>query len=121
MKKAIIPTAILCTAICIGIHTQPSQADETIPTPEPPKVGVTATPIPETEITVPESEEPAIGVIMPETTAEPVTQPPVSNQNVQTGDMVHVPGFGWLESQGEGTVTYNEGMRENGNKVGIMG
>jgi hypothetical protein len=35
--------------------------------------------------------------------------------------MVYVPGFGLIESQGEGTVTYNEGMRENGNKVGIMG
>lgn len=34
--------------------------------------------------------------------------------------MVYVPGFGWIESQGEGTVTYDEIMRENGNKVGIM-
>ena len=35
--------------------------------------------------------------------------------------MVYVPGFGWIESQGEGTVTYDENMYENGNKVGIMG
>ena len=35
--------------------------------------------------------------------------------------MVYVPGFGWLESQGEGTVIHDETMHENGNKVGIMG
>ena len=57
----------------------------------------------------------------PEPTPEPAVQPPIANQTVQVGDMVYVPGFGWLESQGEGTVTYDETMRENGNKVGIMG
>ena len=118
MKKAIIPTAILCTAVCIGLHTQPNKTEEPIPTPEPPQVEVMATPTPTPEV---EMEEPAINVIMPEPTAEPVIQPPVSNQSVQAGDMVYVPGFGWLESQGEGTVTYDEIMRENGNKVGIMG
>lgn len=35
--------------------------------------------------------------------------------------MVYVPGFGWLESQGEGTVIYAEDVYENGNKAGIMG
>ncbi len=34
--------------------------------------------------------------------------------------MVYVPGFGWLESQGEGTVIYDDMMYENGNKVGSM-
>ncbi len=123
MKKAIIPAAILCTAVCIGLHTQPSQADEAIPTPEPVHVEETAatTPTPEIEINEPKVEEATIEVITPEPTAEPVIQPPVSNQSVQAGDMVYVPGFGWFESQGEGTVTYDEIMRENGNKVGIMG
>lgn len=37
------------------------------------------------------------------------------------GDMVYVPGFGWLECQGEGTVIYADMMYENGNKVGSMG
>ena len=120
LKKAIVPTAILCTAVCIGLHTQPNQAEEIIPTPEPPKVEVTAAPKIETEteaiIIEPEIEEPIVEVIMPELAAKPVT-----NQTVQAGDMVYVPGFGWIESQGEGTVTYDENMRENGNKVGIMG
>ena len=79
---------------------------------------ITPTPVPE-----PECEEPVVEVIAlePEPTPEPAVQPPIANQTVQVGDMVYVPGFGWLESQGEGTVTYDETMRENGNKVGIMG
>lgn len=119
MKKAIISTTILCTAICIGLHTQPNKAEESIPTPEPPQIEVTATP---TSVPEPELKEPVMEVIAPkpEPTPEPAVHPPVANQTVQAGDMVYVPGFGWLESQGEGTVTYDEIMRENGNKVGIM-
>lgn len=122
MKKAIIPAAILCTAICIGLHTQPNKTEEPIPTPEPPQVEVTVmpTPTPEVEIIQVEDSESIIEPT-PEPTPEPVAQPPVINQSVQAGDMVYVPGFGWIESQGEGTVTYDENMCENGNKVGIMG
>lgn len=125
MKKAIIPTAILCTAICIGVHNYPSKTEESIPTPKPPTAEVTAMPTPtpemEIEITEPELENPVVEVIMPEPTPASAVQPPVSNQSVQAGDMVYVRGFGWVESQGEGTVTYDENMWENGNKVGIMG
>mgnify|MGYP000980892549 FL=1 len=32
----------------------------------------------------------------------------------------YLPGFGYIESSGEGTVTVNEDMYENGNKVGVM-
>ena len=46
---------------------------------------------------------------------------PAQKATVQAGDMVYVDGFGWLESQGEGTVIYDEMMYENGNKVGSMG
>lgn len=122
MKKAIIPTAILCTAICIGVHTQPKQTEKLIPTPEPPTVEITVTtptPIIEPEAEVAEPIEEVV-VPEPEPTPEPAVQPPVANKTVQAGDMVYVPGFGWLESQGEGTVIYDEIMRENGNKVGIM-
>lgn len=66
---------------------------------------------------------------------EPESAPPVQTEpksvteaaqaqestDLQPGDAVYVPGFGWLESQGEGTVIYDEMMYENGNKVGIMG
>ena len=118
MKKAIIPTAILCTAVCIGLHSQSGKIKEPTPTPEPPQVEVMTTPIPIPEV---EIEEPIVEVIMPEPTPEPAIQQTVTNQAVQAGDMVYVPGFGWFESQGEGTVIHDEIMRENGNKVGIMG
>lgn len=122
MKKAIISAAILCTAICIGVHTHPQETEQPITTLELPTVEVVVmpTPTPEVEITESEADEP-VEIIMPEPTVEPVIQQPVANQTVQAGDMVYVPGFGWIESQGEGTVTYDENMRENGNKVGIMG
>lgn len=53
----------------------------------------------------------------PESTPEPT---PTAIHS-QPGDMVYVPGFGWLESQGPNHVEYAEDMYENGNKIGIMG
>ena len=38
-----------------------------------------------------------------------------------SADMVYVPGFGWIESQGPNQVIYADNMYENGNKIGIMG
>lgn len=56
-------------------------------------------------------------------TSKPVSEPTPAQTVVdsQPSDMVYVPGFGWLESQGEGTVIHDDMMYENGNKVGIMG
>lgn len=54
------------------------------------------------------------------TPAQPTPTPTPAPQPVQTGDLVYVQGFGWLESQGEGTVIHDDMMYENGNKVGIM-
>ena len=45
---------------------------------------------------------------------------PIANDNELT-DMVYVPGFGWIESQGPNQVEYAEDMYENGNKIGAMG
>ena len=45
---------------------------------------------------------------------------PIANDN-ELADMVDVPGFGWIESQGPNQVEYAEDMYENGNKIGIMG
>ena len=44
----------------------------------------------------------------------------ITNDN-GLADMVYVPGFGWIESQGPNHVEYAEDMYENGNKIGIMG
>ncbi|WP_298017773.1 DUF6550 family protein [uncultured Dysosmobacter sp.] len=75
---------------------------------------------------VPE-EIPATTEVQP--TPAPVSAPtlapmPASSQTVtdpKPGDMVYVPGFGWLECQGPGEVIHDESIYENGNKIGIMG
>lgn len=52
---------------------------------------------------------------------EPKSAPePIANDN-ELADMVYVPGFGWIESQGPNHVEYAEDMYENGNKIGSMG
>ena len=53
--------------------------------------------------------------------AQPESAPEsIANEN-ELADMVYVPGFGWIESQGPNQVEYAEDMYENGNKIGIMG
>ena len=53
--------------------------------------------------------------------AQPESAPePKANDN-ELADMVYVPGFGWIQSEGPNHVEYAEDMYENGNKIGIMG
>lgn len=51
----------------------------------------------------------------------PVPTPSQTVTDPQPGNMVYVPGFGWLECQGPGEVIHDENMYENGNKIGVMG
>ena len=52
---------------------------------------------------------------------EPKSAPePIANDN-ELADMVYVPSFGWIQSEGPNHVEYAEDMYENGNKIGIMG
>ena len=44
---------------------------------------------------------------------------PIANDN-ELADMVYVPGFGWIRSEGPNHVEYAEDMYENGNKIGII-
>lgn len=59
--------------------------------------------------------------------AEPEPEPPTplgpetEASGDSSADMVYVPGFGWIESQGPNQVEYAEDMYENGKKIGIMG
>lgn len=142
MKKAIIPVAILCTLLYAWQVSQPSGEAEPAPVPAstPPQVEVTAAPTSEIKLPELKAEEPIVETVTPAPTPVPMpVQTPVPTETpaptpiptpppapaapwpVQAGDMVYVPGFGWLESQGEGTVIYDEMMYENGNKVGSMG
>ena len=62
-----------------------------------------------------------------ENQAEPAPEPPALPEpeieaiGDNSADMVYVPGFGWIESQGPNQATCAEDMYENGNKIGIMG
>lgn len=67
------------------------------------------------------AEEPTVTEKQPEPKPTPASAPPKANTTPQAGDMVYVPGFGYLECQGPGEVTRSEAMYENGNKVGTMG
>lgn len=93
--------------------------------PEPPQLKLPKETVPEPEATP--TETPVFPEVQPtpelKTTPEPAPDPAPAQTAIdpQSGDMVYVPGFGWLESQGEGTVIHDDIMYENGNKVGIMG
>lgn len=59
----------------------------------------------------------------PEQNATPPqeTEPAPASPDSAPDNMVYVPGFGWIESQGPNHAEYAEDMYENGNKIGIMG
>ena len=89
---------------------QPEQIQEAAPEPE----------------SIP-AETSAVPEVQPTPEQESVTEPapePVTDQTAiepQSGDMVYVEGFGWIESQGPNHVEYAEDMYENGKKIGSMG
>lgn len=89
----------------------PSEAPSEIPT------GPTPTPIepPAAPVAQPTAES----EVAQEADYEPASAPTVIDP--QPGDMVYVPGFGWIESQGPNQVEYAEDMYENSNKIGSMG
>ena len=77
------------------------------------------------DIVIEQEKTPAEVPTISEKQSEPkptsASAPPQTNAMPQAGDMVYVPGFGYLECQGPGEVTRSEAMYENGNKVGMMG
>ena len=82
----------------------------------------------EETVTIPESTpiqiSPVSGIqATPKWNATPPQEPEPApaSPNSAPDNMVYVPGFGWLESQGPNHVEYAEDMYENGNKIGSMG
>lgn len=74
--------------------------------------------VPSPAQTPPPSEVP----IPPEQNATPQQEPePAPAPDSEPDNMVYLPGFGWIESQGPNHAEYAEDMYENGNKIGIMG
>lgn len=119
MKKRIIVTAAItaCLALCAAVWPQAETVEKT---PAPSETTAVTTPRP----TLPETEELVLPAItekqesgMPEAESAPE---PIANDN-ELADMVYVPGFGWIQSEGPNHVEYAEDMYENGNKIGIMG
>ena len=109
--------------------TPPAEKEkEAIPITEAPtEIPVEQEPMPIEAPAVPEihpTPEPAMtSEATPEPAPEPTPEPPAAQTTVesQTGDMVYVPGFGWIENQGPNHADYAADMYENGNKIGIMG
>jgi hypothetical protein len=123
-------TAALPTPAAV-IATQPEVPEipeiEEVISPEEEKVETTLpeliekadiVPDPSPAQTPPASEVP----VPPEQNATPQQEPePAPTPNSVSDNMVYVPGFGWIESQGPNHMEYAEDMYENGNKIGIMG
>ena len=59
----------------------------------------------------------------PKPAPKPAPELPAAQRPAEpkTGDMVYVPGFGWIANQGPNRVEYAADMYENGNKIGSMG
>ncbi len=123
-----IPTPLQATAVSTLEPTIEDAASEAEITPpmEKEKIEITQPqakplyePIPEPE----PAQEEVLTILETQPMPEPesVSAPSQMATDPQPGDMVYVPGFGWLESQGPGEVVHDENIYENGNKIGIMG
>ena len=101
---------------------EPVTESETIPV-----AGSVASPALKTPTVVPTStpaeepiaEQPA-AIPGPAPTEEPTVQTTAETPQATQDDMVYVPGFGYLQSEGAGEWSVSENMYENGNKVGSM-
>ena len=134
------PTPFLTPAVCAPETTvaELKTEVETAPPAEKEKEAVPPTEVPTEIPTEPEPmpiETPAAPEVQPtpepkatseaasEPTSEPVPAHPAAQTTIepQTGNMVYVPGFGWIENRGPNQADYAADMYENGNKIGIMG
>ena len=145
MKNRIIIAAAFtaCLALCAAVWPQTEKVEK-IPAPNETTAVTTPQPtLPEPEELIlpaitekqesemledePEAEQKSALPIQTDSAPVQPAQPepklapePIANDN-ELADMVYVPGFGWIESQGPNHVEYAENMYENGNKIGIMG
>ena len=139
MKKRIIVTAAItaCLALCAAVWPQPDTREER-PAPIPtraaaaPKADAAATaekkntetpraePVEELgAVPVPAPAEPtSVAEMLQLETELPAPQPTIE---LQPGDEVYIPGFGWVPYEGPNHREYAADMYENGNKIGSMG
>ena len=149
MKKRVITAAAFaaCLALCAAVWPQDQPAGETPALPTPAAVIAAQLQVPEIpemeEVISPEEEKaeailpklveeadmpspaqtppPSEVPVPPEQDTTPQQEPALASPDSIPNNMVYVPGFGWIESQGPNHVEYAEDMYENGNKIGNMG
>ena len=127
MKKRIVTAVITaCLALCAAVWPQPDTREER-PAPIPthaaaaPKADAATTAEKkntETPRAEPDEELGAVPVPAPAEPAPPAPQPTIE---LQPGDEVYIPGFGWVPYEGANHREYAADMYENGNKIGSMG
>ena len=104
----------VCRCVAAARHkggtTRPNTNAET-PRAEPDEE-LGAVPVP-----APAESTPAVETPQPEPTP-PTPQPTIE---LQPGDEVYIPGFGWVPYEGPNHREYAADMYENGNKIGSMG
>lgn len=148
MKKRIVIAAVFtaCLALCAAVWPQAETVEETPAPPQTPAVSApepiaaeakleteidllpekekAATPQPEPveelgTVPVPAPAEPTSVAEIPQLKTElPAPQPTIE---VQPGDEIYIPGFGWVLYEGPNHREYAADMYENGNKIGSMG
>ena len=150
MKKALAILTLIaaCGALCAPVWPR-SGADEKVPTQSTiaesfhPTAAVSET-LPRKEnkdtvdgqgnaaCTVTEQQATVTKVAPQAVAAEPPQEPPPTPRPTEASAPIkpadttaqagaYVPGFGWVESSGENTAICDEGIYENGNKIGSMG
>lgn len=125
------PTVALCAAEATSAN--PGAAEGLMPTED----EITAVPQMEEEklqksqpmaelepepIEIPTSSEPQL--VQEQETVSDTTQEPMPTQTtkeLQLGDLVYVPGFGWVPYEGPNRCEDGTDIYESGNKIGIMG
>ena len=149
-KIIIVATITACLALCAAVSPRSTTVEKTSATDPMPAVTAPQPTLPEPKELATEKEKVEVAIAEPgpevvigrppvpepkppaaenQTVIEPPAQPeaeptPETEQestNSGSENMVYVPGFGWIESQGPNHVEYAEDMYENGNKIGSMG
>lgn len=112
MKKRIVTAVITaCLALCAAVWPQPDTREE-----RPAPILTHAAAAPKTDA-VTTAERKNTETPQPEP-APPTPQPTIE---LQPGDEVYIPGFGWVPYEGPNHREYAADMYENGNKIGSMG
>lgn len=129
MKKRIVTAVITaCLALCAAVWPQPDTREER-PAPIPahaaaaPKADVVTTAEKKNTETPRAEPDEELGAVPVPAPAEPTpaVETPQPTIELQPGDEVYIPGFGWVPYEGPNHREYAADMYENGNKIGSMG